>query len=382
MHKRPVFAVLAVGALALLATACGGDKEKATATTPAAPVDLSAAALVPGADFVAKLDLAAIRATPTCKDFADDAVSGEAEDEATAEDKAKAEKAELRFEEIQRITGLTADDVLSIVISADLETVDLEAEEGSDNLEKVNGVVALSLAKPLTSAKLFEALQAGAADNEQAEVKQIQVAGAQAVHLSSGKPKDPDLYVASGPGERVVFVAGNTASLEGALQRAGSGQFVAIPAPLETVRQTLPAGAQAKLAFLTPAPLQQGIQEQLDKAQKDPEAAMWAGMVAPFKDLKSLGLGVECGAELQIALGGDLGSPEGATQVATMLQTMVLPMAKGGMAKSLGKTPAEIDDRFQVSSEGQALKISVRLTQEDLAGLRKSSEEEEDAKGE
>jgi len=38
--------------------------------------------------------------------------------------------------------------------------------------------------------------------------------------------------------------------------------------------------------------------------------------------------------------------------------------------------------RFQVSSEGPALKIGVRLTQEDLAGLRKSSEEEDGAKGE
>jgi hypothetical protein len=363
---RTVLAGAAIAVLALISAACGGEEK--------APADVFQAALVPSADFVARVDLEAIRATPACQDFAKDDVEKTKAEPAMPDSEAVKGTAD-QLKEIQKITGLTADDVAAILVSADLEAMDLGGEGVERDISKASGVMAVQLKKPLPNAKLVEAAKAAAAKSQGTKAEDIQVAGQAAVRLVAAKEGDTDLYLASAPGDLVVFAAPNTASLEGALQRAQSGQLVALPAELETVRGTLPTGAQFKLAFLAPPKLRQGIQDQLAKAKEDPEAMMWAGMVEPFKDLRSLAIGVECGAELKIGIGGDLGSPEGASQVAMMLQTMVLPMAKGAMAKALGKQPQEIEDRLEVKAEGQALKIGVRLTQEDVAAMKKASEE-------
>jgi hypothetical protein len=357
---------VAISALALLSFACGGEEEAA------APADVLQAAHVPSADVLVRVDLEAIRATPTCKDFAK---SDEADE---AEGAPEAASAAAQLDEIQKITGLTEDDVVSLLISADLDGVDIGGEAEPD-LSKANGVLAVQLSKALPNAKLIEAAKTAGAKREEGAVEEIVVAGQPAVKLAAKEEGDPDLFLTVAPGDLTVFAAPSVASLEGALQRAQSGQFAAVPAGLETVRGTLPAAAQLQLAFLTPDKLRQGIQEQLEKAKADPEAASWAGMVEPFKDLQSLAIGVECGADLKVGIGGDLGNPEAATQVASMLQMMVLPMATGAMAESLGKQPQEISEQLQVAAEGQTLKISVKLSQADIAALQKSDEPEDEA---
>jgi hypothetical protein len=371
-HTKTCLAAAGLAALALVTVACSGADEK-----PAATGDAIGAAIVPSADLVARIDMKAIRATPTCKAIADD-VTGSEEAPAGAPDEAKE-----RFEKLQKITGLTADDLLLVLLSADMDAVDLGGDDAGSNLEKAKGVLAITLAKPLPAAKLTEAMKAAVEGEEETQLEEIQVAGQAALYLTSTKPNEPTVYLASGPGDHIVFVSPTSEGLEGALQRAAGGEQVELPAALESVKGTLPAGAQFKLAFLAPDKLRQGIKDQLAEAQKDPGAAMYAGFVKPFEELKSLAIGVECGAELEIAIGGDLGTEEGATQIATLLQTMVLPMAKGGMAKALGKEPAEIDDRFEVSATGPMLKIGVRLTQEDLDGLRekKAADKAEAAAG-
>jgi len=358
-HTKTCLAAAGLAALAVVTVACSGADEK-----PAATGDAIGAAIVPSADLVARIDMKAIRATPTCKAIADDAMGSE-EAAAGAPDEAKE-----RFEKLQKITGLTADDLLLVLLSADMDAVDLGGDDAGSSLEKAKGVLAITLAKPLPAAKLTEAMKAAVEGEEQTQLEEIQVAGQAALYLTSTKPNEPTVYLASGPGDHIVFVSPTSEGLEGALKRAAGGEQAELPAALESVKGTLPAGAQFKLAFLAPDKLRQGIKDQLAEAQKDPGAAMYAGFVKPFEELKSLAIGVECGAELEIAIGGDLGTEEGATQVATLLQTMVLPMAKGGMAKALGKEPAEVDDRFEVSATGPTLKIGVRLTQEDLDGLR------------
>jgi len=375
---RRALAGVAAVTLAMLMAACGGKEEKAP------PVDVVQAALVPSADFVARVDLESIRATPACQDFTKkEEGAAEKEAEEKAEDSEAAKSAAEQLEEIQRITGLTSDDVSMLLVSADLDAMEVGGEEAAKkDFSKANGVLAIQLKKPLPNAKLVEAAKASAAKSKGGQAEEVQVAGQTAVRLITEKADDPDLYVTMAPGEMVVYVAPNTKSLEGALQRAGSGEMSALPAEIGTVQGTLPAGAQFKLAFVAPAKLRQGIQEQIAKAKEDPQAMMWAGMVEPFKDLRSLAIGAECGAELKVGIGSDLGTPEGATQLATMLQTMVLPMAQGGLAKAVGKQPQEVADQLEVKAEGQTLKIGVRLTQEDMAAIKKSSEEKEEAAAE
>jgi hypothetical protein len=367
LNKRHLRAGMAILALSLLWISCSSEKKEQAAQ----PIDVFQAGFVPSADFVARVDFEAFRNTPAYKNLVKD---DEATEEAASES-VKAQGKVEQLEEIRRITGLTPDDIVAVIISADLDTVDLGGEETEPDISKVNAVLAVQLSKSLPNTKLVEAAKAIAGKDNRGTAEEVQVAGQPAVKLSSEDEDEPDLFVTSGPGEQIVFMAPNTASLEGALKRARSGEFSGVPAGLETVRGTLPAGAQFKLAFLTSPELRQGIREQLEKAKEEPDAMMLSGMVEPFKDLQSLAVGVECGDGLRVGIGCDLGSPESANKVATMLQTMVLPMVTGGLAQSLGKEPQEISDRLEIKAEGQALKIGVKFTQEDIATLQKFSDE-------
>ena len=90
-HTKPILAAVSLAALALLTVACSGADEK-----PAATGDAIGAAIVPSADFVARIDVEAIRATPACKAIADDATASEEAPEGAADE------AKQRFEKIQR----------------------------------------------------------------------------------------------------------------------------------------------------------------------------------------------------------------------------------------------------------------------------------------
>lgn len=390
MKTKSLLGLTAGVALALSSVGCGSEAgaPAASATSPAGspPADVSAAAIVPGADLVARIDVAAIRSTPACRDAAE----GGAAAGISEEDEEGAEKDDMDFEAFQRVSGLTPEDVLGVVIAADMDTVDLDAEDANARFASAGGVVAIHLARRLTPDTLAKALEAANAGKNDREVRRIEVAGHPAVQVArvetadaspddeeDGPEPPPDLFAASGAGEGTVFLAPNQASLAGALQRADAKAFEKIPAPLESVRGSLPEGAQVKLAFLAPEKLRTGIQDQLAEAKQEPEAAMWAGMVTPFEKLQSIGLGVECGEEMRVGIGADLGSAESASQAAALLNGMVLPMAKGGMAQKLGKIPAEIDDRVSAAAKGSTLSLNVRLTKDEIAGLRKPSEEDE-----
>ncbi len=366
-HRGHILAGIAITILTLLFIACEEKQKQVTK-----PADVSQAAFVPSANFIASVDLKAIRNTPACKDFAKD---NDTAKEITTES-GKAQSTTGQLDEIQKITGLSVNDVASVLVSADLNTLDIGGEGGEPDMSKAIGVLAVQLSKPLPNAKLVEAAKAVAAKDNNGTAEAIQVAGQTVVRLSSKDGDDPDLFVASGPGEQTVFMAPNTASLEGVLKRAKNGEFSSVPVELETVRKALPPGAQFKLAFLTPPKLREVVQEQIDKAKKDPDATMLAGMVVPFKDLQSLAVGVECGEDLKVGIGSDLGSPEGASKVATMLETMVLPMATGAIAKWTGKDPQEVSDRFDIKADGKALKVEVQLSQKDIELMQKSNDQE------
>jgi hypothetical protein len=332
--------------------------------------DSSPAAIVPDADFSAKLDLQSIRATSACQSFAADA-DAEAAGDATTDDEtgtdSDAKPSKIDMDKLMEMTGLRPEDLLAVVVSADLAGVDLDAPE--PDIETANAVVGVHIAKALSTAKLSAALKASA-PAQASQVSDVDLSGTPAILIRAEDENEPDIYAASGPGDTTLFVAANSASLLAALERAASGNHISLPAPLENVRKALPADAQVTIAFLAPQELRDKIVTQLEEAKQDPAAAMTASFADPFKNIQSLALAAQCGDELQISIAGDLGSDGAATQVATLLQTMALPMIKGTVAEWVGKPPSEIDDRFDVATEGPALRIGVRMTAEDLAALR------------
>jgi hypothetical protein len=364
-----LLAAIAIGAFAVgcdgQSTGSGGDNHLS-------------AAIVPGADFLLQVDFQTIDAASACKGIGGDASEegggGEVPEPEEAEDD---EPEPLDFEKFLEVTGLVPGDAVALLVAGDVDPLDLEAEGGPE-LSSAIGTLAVQLAKPVGSAKLGEGLEA-AAEGRPASVEKLDLDGHPAFLVRTEKEDDEDVYLASAPGDRTLFAAPNAESLKGALARARSGAYAEVPAALETVRRALPEGAQAQVAFLAPQKLRDAIQAQLAEAQQDPEAAMTMGFVKPFENLQSLSFGALCGEELHLNLAADLGSPEAAGEVSTLLKTMVLPMAKGAIAETLSRAPAELDDRFEVSSEGPALKIGVRMSGEDVTALRKKREEGEAA---
>jgi hypothetical protein len=333
------------------------------------------AAIVPDADFLVRVDFQSIAATSACKGFGKQEASDEAsgEDDATDEEPESGEPEPLDFERFLEVTGLGPGDAVALLVAGDVDGLDLEAEGGPDLSDAV-GTLAVQIAKPLGSGKLGEGLEA-AAEGRPTTIEKLDLDGHPAFVIRTEKEDDEDVYVASAPGETTLLAAPNAESLRGALARAQEGAYAEVPAALDTVRQALPQGAQAQLAFLAPQKLRDAIQTQLAEAQEDPQAAMTVGFIKPFENLQSISFGAMCGEELQLNLAADLGGAEAANEVSTLLKTMVLPMAKGAIAETLKRSPAELDDRFDVSSEGPALKIGVRMSGDDVTALREKREE-------
>ena len=176
LYKRHFHVCMAITALALLLVACGDKKEQA-----AKPVDVLKAAFVPSADFVALVDFEAIRNTPACKDF----TKGNDVTEQSTTESENIQSTTDQLEEIQKITGLTVDDIVAVLVSVDLDSLDLGGEGVEPDLSKANGVLAIQLSKPLPNAKLVEVAKALALKDKRGTVGEMLVAGQPAVRMIS-----------------------------------------------------------------------------------------------------------------------------------------------------------------------------------------------------
>jgi hypothetical protein len=208
-------------------------------------------------------------------------------------------------------------------------------------------------------------------DDSQATISRFELEGTQAVLIQSAKPDEPSAYAATSHDAKTVYIAFNKASLQAAMQRAKKGVMAASRRELQNLSH--PA-AQANLAFVAPQGLRDTIQAQLAKSQKNPQGAMLSGFIAPFKDLRSIALGINWDTGMQIDIAGDLGAAQAATQVAALIQTMALPMLKNYTAKSSGKTSLDLDEQFKVSVADSALHISLRFTGENIQTFRKAQD--------
>jgi hypothetical protein len=315
------------------------------------------AAIVPGAEVVARIDVQAIRAAPIIKKLAE-----ARENAGNADSKAKLEK-------FQEATGLTREDVLAVVISADADSVDLANGMAPENLSHMTGVAAIELARPLDTDKLIEGLKAVLDDGGSTEISKIRIGESEAVFVESTKQDKSSAYAATSSDAKTVYLAFNKASLQAALQREKEGKMVNNPSGLQAIPG---ASSQASVAFVAPEGLREMIREQLSKAKESPGAAMMEGFIAPFKDLRSVSIGVNCGTGMRLEIAGDLGQAQAATQVAALLQTMAMPMLKRLAVKSSGKMPSKLEDKFEVSVEGTVLRISMSFTGEDLGAYQKA----------
>jgi hypothetical protein len=345
-----VSAAVALAAPLLLASCGGGGDEGAAASL--------GAAMVPGADLVVRVDVGGLRDASI--------FAGSEPEEPVANDPAEGGDTDFDGARFLEITGLTPDDVVSVLVTADLDDVDVESEAPGYELDGVNGVAGVRLSRALDLDTLEKGLRESVRGDAPPAITRIEVGGTAALRIDSQDEEEPDVFVASFGDGQTLFAAPNQESLAGALARASSGDLAALSADLERVHAALPAGAQARVGFVVSQKIRDAVAKQID----EPGNAMAAGFAAPFRDLRSLSFGVEAAQSLTVALAGDLGADEAAQQAKAMLGGMLAPMAKAALAEALGRPPAEIDDRLAVTADASTLDITLRLSAEDVAAYR------------
>ena len=334
----------------LSALACSG------AAGPGPGLD---AAIVPDADLLGRMDFQAVKQSAAYKSLQEQEPEGEAEEGA---------KAALELvKKLKEATGLSDDDIVGFLMSADTDSMDWNAkgEDEAKEIERFAFVLAVALNKPLSIEKLQAGIEAAVKEGPQPEFASATFAGAPGLIIKDPKKKKA-IHVTTAQDEKTLYFALNTASIEGAVQRERDNKPTQVSAAMASVEKALAESSQARLLFVVPDVLRGKIKEFLDKGAEDPMAAMAEGFIKPFQNIQSVAIGAYYAEGVDINLAADLGDEQAAVQAATVLQTMVLPMLKGGMAKALEKTPAEVADKIVVSSEGQALRITVKATVEDL----------------
>lgn len=336
------------------------------------------AAIVPGADVTVRVDVASARASAIGK-VIEEFQDSEGIDAPVPESET--------WEKLMKATGLEKDDLTEILATADVGSIDPEALDNEEEILKVSGVLACGLAKPLSREQMKAGFDVLTAEDPDFKVSEITVGGEPAFKLSSAKPDQPEVFCAPAADEKSVFFSLNESSLVGVLERAKSGKFESISSELTGVDQQLAAGSQIRWAFLLSETQRQEIRAKIDEleeqAQSEPgTAGMIIGFVKPFRDIKSVAMGLLLAKDMGITITGDLGGEEQALQAATILQTMLLPLAKSALAKESGSQASPAADSLKVESSASTIKISMTLTEEEIrSGMTSKMTEQASAEG-
>jgi len=362
---------------------------------PGAPLE---AAIVPDANLVLQVDLQAVRQAPifpalaamAAHDDDDDDEAEDAADEAAAEDEDDDDDEGKEFgDELLAGSGLSPQDLIALVASVKIDPAILPGSDTPsfdpgafmEGLARSPFALSLLFGQPIDLERVENGLRQASRDPKEAFERE-KVGGHDALHIVSGNPEHPQGWVTI-LGENTLFLAFTKEGLAGAVQRDSSGDLAATDEALQQARAGLPEAGQGNLAFVVPETLRELIRQQLDKAAEEPAAAAMTGFLTPFKDLRSVGTGLEAADDLAIVTTYDLGNEAVASQTQVMFSTMLVPMAQAGLAEALRRKPVEVADRIQLSSAGSALRVQLRMTLEDLVTFqelrRKKKQAEEEA---
>lgn len=320
------------------------------------------AAIVPGADFTVRIDVAAARGSAIGR-MLEELHDTEGSDAPVPESET--------LDQLMKATGLGKDDLTEILVTADVESIDPEALDNEEEILKLSGVLAFGLAKPLSREQMKAGFDVLSAEDADFQFSETTVGSEPAFKLSSSEPDQPDVLCAPAADEKAVFFSLNESSLQGALERAKSGEFEILSPGLTVVDQQLAAGSQVRWAFLLSESQRQEIREKVDeleeKSQSEPGAAgMIIGFVKPFRDIKSVAMGLHLAKDMGVTITSDLGGEEQALQAATIIQTMLLPMAKSALAQQSGSQASPAAESLKVENSASTLKISMTVTEEDI----------------
>ncbi len=340
--------------ITLVGIGCGNGAQVSN-SQPASGGDI---AVIQDADVVMRADLQGMRDSAIytlIKDLADN----------QADTGLQIQEMEQVAEQLKDITGLEEDDFLTVTFSAVLEGIDFETDHMD---ERLNAVMAIELAKPITIDQLEEAI------NKAAEASpDINLAMARERHADSDflavtvieeYGEDTTIGVALTAGGGVVLT-GTMPGTKGALDRQARGVSGSAAEHFELDPKALPHLA---LRF----DLTDAMQDWMRDGMGDPESydPMVQSMKA-FEDLERIDLKVDMADDMNVAFSMGLGSEQKATVAKNVLDNTVIGMLRMMVGMVSGGQPLTVLDSMDTRLEPHgAVTLSFTLTVSDIEILQ------------
>ncbi len=368
LRNRTPFISLSLIALAILISGCGKKQEACRpaphkAVTPAAPATRDPGvqvAVVPDADLLYYLDIAAMRETPIMKVI---------REKRAAEGKtAPAQMDEDDWSKIKKLTGLDEEDLVSLLISADLDTFDID-NRMSQELKQLKGACAIALAKPLTHAKVQECMRIM---SSKSQLEEIELAGRPVVRVLSSSPKEPVIYTTVSATEKTLFIAVTESAMEGMLQRDSEGQSATPDPELTRLGATITDGAQMRLLLLASDPMRAKIAGLIDGAadsnpqQKQSKRGIMAGFFSPLRNTRNIVLWAKAAEAIDLRFALELGTASEAQQCAHLIQSFIVPMIGKSFESTDPENKMQIDDSLDAINEDNMLVFTLQVTEQDV----------------
>ena len=358
--KRPaagLAALLLLATVPLLTPGCGEKAESSVASLDAA--------VVPGADFSGRIDYRTARKSPAVN-----TILRLREEKSPVAARADEEQAR----EFEAAAGFSRDDLLTVLFSGDVDGVDPGNPGKGESYREMNAVLAFAFDRALSREQLDAGLRALFTEDSQSRVEEGEVAGRKVFTVTNDGYSGPMLYAALSRDGRTIFFTPNAPSMEKVCSREEERRVEELPASLERVERFLPPKSQLKTSFVVPEPMRLKIEEELSSLEKDasknPGMGMALGLMAPFRKISSLSLGVNFGEGLDFGLSADLEGEGEALQAATIVQTILLPLLKAKLSQQGGAAIDGIEEKISVSSSGPNLHFTVSLDPADLEALQ------------
>jgi hypothetical protein len=273
--------------------------------------------------------------------------------------------AEEQFAALTKATGLTQDDISTMVFSMDIDGIDFAAQDPAE-LESAQALLAMDTKEPLTLEKiknglttLSETTEGPAPQMTLTEVDGIPVLELTGTETPGGVDK---AYAALSENGKTVMWSFNMASIKNGLGRLATGAPATMTEEM-TVATTAFSEREMLMTIILPAAVRQKIQQGIQDAAA--QGGM-GGMLMPFASTRSLLVGVDAAENLDLNLSLDVGTPGNAQQAAGMIQSM-LPMLMMGMQEQAGPEIMNLMNKFKISAEESRVTMGLSLTPEESA---------------
>ncbi len=358
MMKRKSGSRYIVGGILAFITLVGmgcGNGARVSDSKPATGGDI---AVIPDADVVMCADLQGMRDSAIytlIKDLADN----------QPDTGLQFQEMEQVAEQLKDITGLEEDDFLTVTFSAVLKGIDFDADHVD---ARMNAVMAIELAKPLTIDQLEEAINKATETSPDINlaVAREQHAGSDmlAVTVIEEYGEDTTMGVAVTAGGRVVLT-GTMLGTKGALDRQAHGVSVSVAEHLELDPKAIPHLA---LRF----DLTDAMQDQMRDKMGDPDSHdPMANSMKAFEGLERVDLKVDMADDMKVAFSMGLGSEEKATIAKNVLDNTVLGMLRMMVGMVSGGQPLTVLESLDTRLDPNgAITLSFTLTPSDIEILQ------------